>query len=107
VSVAWVDVCAADEIEEEDVVRFDHGGATYAVYRTGDGRYATTDGLCTHGRVHLSGGFVMGTVIECPKHNGRFDVISGAAKGAPACVDLGTHPTRVVDGRVQVQLSSG
>ena len=40
---------------------------------TADDRYFATDGLCTHGRAHLSGGFVDGTTIECPKHNGRFD----------------------------------
>lgn len=103
-SSEWLDVCLVDDIEMEDVIRFDHGERTFAVYRTGDGRFATTDGLCTHARVHLADGFVTGTVIECPKHNGRFDVITGAAKGAPACVDLGIHPTRVIDGRVQVQL---
>jgi hypothetical protein len=28
----WIDVCALDDIEEEDVVRFDHDGRTFAVY---------------------------------------------------------------------------
>jgi 3-phenylpropionate/trans-cinnamate dioxygenase ferredoxin subunit len=100
----WVDVCAATGIEPDDVIRFDDGDATFAVYRTGDGRVAATDGLCTHARVHLSGGFVSGTTIECPKHNGRFDVVTGRAKGAPACVDLRTYPVRLVDGRIEIQI---
>ena len=34
-TMQWVDVCDADGIDEEDVIRFDHDGKTYAVYRTG------------------------------------------------------------------------
>ena len=57
---AWVDACAADAIDEEDVVRFDRNGRTFAIYRTDDDRYFATDGLCTHEKVHLADGLVMG-----------------------------------------------
>ena len=43
----WVDACATDEIDEEDVMRWDHGGRTYAIYRSPDGEFFATDGLCT------------------------------------------------------------
>ena len=69
----WFQVCAADDIEEEDVIRFDHGNRTFAVYRSPDNEYYATDGLCTHEKIHLADGLVMDNVIECPKHNGRFD----------------------------------
>jgi 3-phenylpropionate/trans-cinnamate dioxygenase ferredoxin component len=100
----WVDACAADDIDAEDVIKFDHAGRTYAIYRTEDDKYFATDGLCTHEKVHLSGGFVMGTIIECPKHNGRFDLRTGEAKGAPVCVDLATYPVKVEAGRVHLKL---
>ena len=96
----WIEVCAAADIEKEDVFRFDHDDRTYAIYRTADDAYYATQGLCTHAQVHLSGGFVMGHIIECPKHNGRFDLRTGQAKGAPACVDLKTFPVKVEAGRV-------
>ncbi len=96
----WVEVCDADEIDEEDVIRFDHGGRTFAVYRLEGDEYRATDGLCTHEQVHLSGGLVMDAVIECPKHNGRFDVRTGKAKGAPVCVDLTTYPVKIEGGKV-------
>lgn len=96
----WIAACAADEIDPEDVIRFDHGGRTFAIYRTADDRYFATDGLCTHEQVHLADGLVMGTIIECPKHNGRFDFTTGAAKGAPVCVDLQTYPVKVEGGQV-------
>ena len=63
--------------------------------RTDDDRYFATDGLCTHERVPLANGLVMGTIIECPKHQGRFDFITGHAKGAPVCVNLKTYQTQI------------
>lgn len=91
----WVQACTKDDVEPEDVFRFDHAGQTYAIYRTESDQWYATAGLCTHEKVHLADGLVMGTVIECPKHNGRFDIRTGAAKGAPVCVDLATFPVRV------------
>ena len=98
----WVDVCGAAEIERQDVIRFDVDDQTYAVYRTEDDRYFATDGACTHAGIHLSRGFVDGTVIECAKHNGRFDFTTGSAQGRPVVVDLGCHDVRLVDGVVQL-----
>ena len=102
----WVDACAADAVEPEDVIRFDHGGRTFAIIRSGDDRYFAIDGFCTHEETHLADGLVMDWIIECPKHNGRFDFRTGAAKGAPVCVDLKTYPVKVENGRVKMQLAS-
>jgi 3-phenylpropionate/trans-cinnamate dioxygenase ferredoxin subunit len=100
----WIEACDADDIEEEDVIRFDHANQTYAIYRIDDEYYAT-DGLCTHEQVHLADGLVMDNIIECPKHNGRFDIRTGAAKGAPVCVNLKTYPVRVEDGKVLINIA--
>jgi 3-phenylpropionate/trans-cinnamate dioxygenase ferredoxin subunit len=103
-TTTWIHACSADDIDEEDVIRFDHGGLTYAIYRSEDDRFFATAGLCTHERVHLADGLVMGNIIECPKHNGRFDYRTGEAKGAPVCVNLLTHPVKVEDGAVFIQI---
>ncbi len=100
----WVAACATDDIEPEDVIRFDHAGRTYAIYRTEAGSYHATDGLCTHQNVHLAEGLVMGTIIECPKHNGRFDLRTGEAKGPPVCVNLRTYPVRVEGAAVYIDI---
>jgi 3-phenylpropionate/trans-cinnamate dioxygenase ferredoxin component len=100
----WVEACAADDIEEEDVIRFDHGSRTFAVYRLANDAYFATDGLCKHEHVHLADGLVTDNIIECPKHNGRFDVRTGEAKGAPVCIKLGTYPIKVEAGRVMIGL---
>jgi 3-phenylpropionate/trans-cinnamate dioxygenase ferredoxin subunit len=99
----WINVCPLDDIDDEDVSRFDHAGQTYAVYRVEDKVYAT-DGLCTHEKVHLCDGLVMEHVIECPKHNGRFDIRNGRALGAPVCVNLKTYPAKVEAGRIFIEV---
>jgi 3-phenylpropionate/trans-cinnamate dioxygenase ferredoxin subunit len=100
----WIEACGADDVEEEDVIRFDHGGRTFAIYRSPDDEYFATDGLCTHEKVHLADGLVMANIIECPKHNGRFNYKTGAAKGAPVCVNLQTYPVKVEAGKVMVMV---
>jgi 3-phenylpropionate/trans-cinnamate dioxygenase ferredoxin subunit len=99
----WIDAIAFDDIDEEDVMRFDHAGQTYAIYRI-DGEVYASDGLCTHEHVHLGDGLVMGHVIECPKHNGRFDVRDGRPLGAPVCEKLRTYPAKVAGGRVLIEV---
>jgi len=101
---AWVDVCDVEDIDLEDVIRFDHGDRTFAVYRTSDGEVFATDGLCTHEKVHLADGLVMDDTIECPKHNGRFNYQTGAALRAPVCEALATYPARLKDGRIEIEI---
>jgi 3-phenylpropionate/trans-cinnamate dioxygenase ferredoxin subunit len=104
VSNGWVEACAVDDIEEEDVLRFDHGDRSFAIYRSADDEFFATDGFCTHERQHLADGLVMDDIIECPKHNGRFNYRTGEAKGAPVCVNLQTFPVKVADGKVMIDL---
>jgi 3-phenylpropionate/trans-cinnamate dioxygenase ferredoxin subunit len=103
-SETWIDAGRADSILPDDVAPFDYQGKAYALYRTADDRYFATDGLCTHEYAELADGFVQGTIIECPLHNGRFDFTTGEAKGAPACVDLQTYPVKVEGGRILLKV---
>ena len=102
-SAAWVPVCGAAEIDAEDVFRFEHGGKIYAIYNTPVGFFAT-DGLCTHEGADLTDGLVIDTVIECPLHQGRFDIPTGRAKSPPVCIDLRTYPVRVESDQICIQL---
>lgn len=100
----WIDACALDDVEEEGVRRFDHGGRTYAIYRMTADEVYCSDGLCTHEAVHLSDGLVMDYEIECPKHSGVFDIRTGEAKRLPACVNLRTYEAKVEAGRIKVHV---
>jgi Na+-transporting NADH:ubiquinone oxidoreductase subunit F len=102
----WVEICAGSFLHREDVIRFDHEAKTYAIYRTADGALHATDGLCTHSNAHLVDGFVSGTLIECAKHNGRFDVTDGSPRRLPACVGLKTYRAREHEGKIFLDLNS-
>ena len=99
----WRAVARTDEIEEEDVVELTIDQIVFNVYHTPDG-FFVTDGICTHEHAHLADGLVIGNIIECPKHQGRFDVRTGDPKGAPVCIKLRTYPTRVDEGTVYADL---
>lgn len=100
----WIKVCPVDDIDTEDVIRFDHGDRTFAICRSAKGEVFATAGLCSHEQVHLADGLVIGDEIECPKHNGRFDYRTGAALRAPVCVALATYPARIHDGMIEVRI---
>jgi 3-phenylpropionate/trans-cinnamate dioxygenase ferredoxin subunit len=46
----------------------------------------------------------MDNIIECPKHNGRFDYKTGQAKGAPVCLDLRIYQVKVENGKVLIDV---
>ncbi|MCY3770134.1 MAG: non-heme iron oxygenase ferredoxin subunit [Gammaproteobacteria bacterium] len=100
---SWQKVGPAEEIDEEDVMRFDFGEKTFAVYHTEEGFFAT-DGLCTHEDQHLSEGLVMDDLIECPLHQGLFHIPTGEARSAPVCIDLQTYPVQVVEGEIYIRI---
>ena len=100
----WIAACNVGDIDPEDVMRFDHGGRTFAIYRAPDDVYYATDGLCTHEKIHLADGLVMDNIIECPKHNGRFDYRTGEAKGAPVCVNLKVYEVKLEGGKVMIDV---
>jgi 3-phenylpropionate/trans-cinnamate dioxygenase ferredoxin subunit len=100
----WIAACAAGDIDPEDVVPFAYDGNDYAIYRSPGDDYYATDAHCTHEQTLLCDGLVTGNVIECPKHNGRFDYTSGQALGAPVLVDVRTYPVKVADGTVYIEV---
>ncbi len=101
----WIPVCSAADLRRADVVRFDHARKTYAICRDENGRLYATDGFCTHGNTHLSGGLVKGGLIECPKHNGRFNLIDGSPARAPICRGLATYPVAERQGRIWIDVA--
>ena len=99
----WIDACGTEDIDEEDLIAWEHDGHAYAIYNTIKG-FFVTDLNCTHEKESLEYGMVTDCVIECPLHGGRFDVCTGKALSAPVYVDLKTYAVKVEGGRVFVQV---
>jgi naphthalene 1,2-dioxygenase system ferredoxin subunit len=69
-----------------------------------DGQIYATDDNCTHGRASLAEGYLEGDEIECPLHQGVFNVRTGKAVGRPCVVALKTYPVEVEDGLIYVNV---
>jgi nitrite reductase/ring-hydroxylating ferredoxin subunit len=93
-----------DDFEDEDIEQIKIGSLAIALYRARGNFYATQD-LCTHERAYLSDGILIDCVVECPFHQGRFDVRSGKALSAPAFVPLKTYPLKIVDRKIYVNVT--
>ncbi len=101
----WISVCEAEKLGPSDVLRFDYGKRTFAIYRDDTRKLYATDGICTHGNVHLAEGLVKGSIIECSKHNGRFNLDDGSPARAPVCRGLATYPVQELDRTLQINVT--
>jgi naphthalene 1,2-dioxygenase system ferredoxin subunit len=99
----WIDAAAHSEVPEDDVIGFDAGGVELALYGV-DGTVYATAGICTHGHARLCDGFLDGHEIECPLHQGKFDIRNGNATCAPATEAVRVYPVKIENGRVFVDL---
>ncbi len=95
----WTDALAAADLSADDVTAVTVAGREIALYRVGDEVFAT-DNLCTHGPGRLCDGFLLDHEIECPLHQGRFDVCTGQAMCAPLTENIRTYPVRIENLRV-------
>lgn len=99
----WIDALAADEILADDVKGLRVAGRDIAIYAVAGAVYAT-DNLCTHGNARLCDGFLDGHEIECPLHQGKFDVRNGKPLCAPVTESLRIYPVRIEGGRLYLQI---
>ncbi|MCW5655276.1 non-heme iron oxygenase ferredoxin subunit [Hydrogenophaga sp.] len=102
-SSQWIDALAADDLPTDDVMGLTVAGRELALY-TVDGEVYATDNLCTHGNARLCDGFLDGHEIECPLHQGKFDVRDGRPACDPVTEALRTYPVRIEGTRVFVQV---
>lgn len=98
----WQDVGEAAQFIEEEPRAVMVAGEPVAVVRLGDEFLAVHD-ICTHEVARLSEGFVEDGCIECPLHQGLFDLRTGQARKAPCVTPVRVYKTRVQGDRLEVQ----
>jgi len=101
----WIPVVALAEVAERPVVPVHVDGHDLALFQV-DGQWHATDNQCSHGSAWLSEGCLLGHEVECPLHQGRFDVRTGEPTEGPACEALRCYPVRV-DERQWIQVELG
>jgi len=101
--VDYVKVCDVAEVSLGSMHPVDVAGRRLMIVNVNGQLYAT-DRTCTHEEADLSTGFLMGTIVTCPLHLSRFDLVTGEVQNAPASVPLKTYTLKVEGASVYVLL---
>ena len=104
-STHWTDVAAEADLFEGAAIAVTPGDHDIALYSI-DGAVYATDNVCTHGHARLCEGFLEGHEIECPFHQGRFDIRTGPPTYAPATEAMRVWPAKREAGRVYLDLGA-
>ncbi|MBJ3775843.1 non-heme iron oxygenase ferredoxin subunit [Acuticoccus mangrovi] len=94
-----------DALEEGMALSVELGGTAIALCPFEGEVYAIND-VCSHGAALLSEGYLDGCFIECPLHQGLFDVRDGSPQSAPVTAPVASYRVKVEDGKVLVALPS-
>lgn len=97
----WVAAATLDQLPPGSVVGVELDGLDLALSNV-NGTIHCTDNMCTHAYALLSDGWLEGSVLECPLHGGKFDVVTGKALCAPLTQDLVVYQTRTTEGQIEV-----
>ena len=91
--MAWQKVASFSSLPDDGVTGVNVDGVAIALYRLGNDVFAT-HGICTHALAFLSEGYVEDGKIECPLHQGQFDIRTGKALCSPVTEDLRVYPVK-------------
>ncbi|MEM1028752.1 MAG: NifU family protein [Myxococcota bacterium] len=98
----WHDAADADMVPEGGIVAIELDAASVLLTKH-RGEVKAYPNACTHLGMPLDGGEVENGVLRCPYHAFEYRLASGECLTAPD-IALVSYPTRVENGRVQVQV---
>jgi nitrite reductase (NADH) small subunit len=100
----YIPVARAADVPEGRGLRLVLNGRELALFQV-EGQFYIIDGLCPHKGGPLSEGYLENGRVYCPLHGWEYDLKTGGCAEHPH-KPVACHPTRVVDGQVQVQLAN-
>jgi 3-phenylpropionate/trans-cinnamate dioxygenase ferredoxin component len=103
--VAWHDVGAQADLNEDQPLSVKVGDLEIGVYTLNGKLYALED-ICPHAYALLSQGFVVGEEVECPLHGAMFNITTGKCTKEPGGRDLKIYPVKLEGARVLVDVVS-
>lgn len=98
----WVKVAAVGDVVEGEINAYTVGDRTVAVANI-DGDLQAFDDTCTHQGCALSEGDLDGTIVECPCHGGRYDVMTGEVVGGPPLEPVDVFDVVEEDGEIRIR----
>jgi nitrite reductase/ring-hydroxylating ferredoxin subunit len=103
VNVSWLNVAKLSDLTPDYPAACSVQGHRLAVYLVDGSVYATSN-ICTHQFALLSDGYQESGEIECPLHQGRFDIRTGKALCSPLTIDLAIYQVDVRGDEVWVEI---
>lgn len=103
--MSWVTVGPAAELVDDEPfaadVTVDGDDLAVVIVKQGDKLYAL-ENECSHGKVELSEGEVMGDTIECYLHGAAFELATGKPTCLPATTPVRVFPVRIEGDDIQI-----
>ena len=99
-STGFVRVAAVSEIAKGEMMIVCDGQIVLANV---EGHYHAFGNICPHAEGPLGEGFLDGHIVECPWHNGQWDITTGKGLTAFASADIAVFEVRVVGGDIEVK----
>lgn len=101
--MARVVVASIADLPEQRGVAVQVGPLRIALFRLGERVFAVDDS-CPHRHFPLHDGVVDGVTVRCRTHGSCFDLATGDLARGPARRGVRVYSTRVIDGRVELEL---
>lgn len=101
--MGWHTVADADALGEDEALGVRVHDVPIAIVRAGGVLHAVHN-VCTHQYALLSDGYVEDGCIECPLHQGRFELATGKAMCAPVTDPVKVFPVKVEGGKILVEV---
>ncbi len=102
--MGWHAVAEDSALGDDEALGVTVGKAQIAIVRAAGALHAL-DNVCTHQYALLSDGYVEDGCIECPLHQGKFELATGNAMCAPVTEPVKVYPVKVEGGRILVELA--
>lgn len=99
----WHEVAAQSAVAEDEPIRVYVDKDEIAIFNVG-GEIFATGNICTHAMASMHDGIQEGEIIECPLHDGKFNVKTGAALCPPVSEPLPTYEVKIEDGKIFVKV---
>lgn len=101
----WLKVANLQEVPENGTLLVQCADEFVCLYNL-EGQIFATEDTCTHAQASLADGFIYEGKIECPLHQGQFDIRTGKAASAPCTIDLKVYSVKVEGDAIYVSSSN-
>jgi 3-phenylpropionate/trans-cinnamate dioxygenase ferredoxin subunit len=103
-AAVWIEVCRSTDVTADEPKAVQVGTNEIGLFRVG-GELFAIDNICSHEYAYLTKGLLEGDVIECPLHEAKFCVRTGACLQGPAVSPVAVFQTREEAGAVFVMVT--